>query len=149
MKLYHIKRKQANPNKLDVKREYLILGSATNPPTKIGMQQLIDYFSLQNNLSFVIHVAGYNTEILKYKKNLQIQNHGTISKEDLLYLLINVDGIIINQPTTSGALTRIVENRIAGIPIYANFGAARDFYNLSDIYIYETFEELQNLLLER
>lgn len=149
LKKIKIKRKQANPNKLDVKREYLILGSATNPPTKIGMQQLIDYFSLQNNLSFVIHVAGYNTEILKYKKNLQIQNHGTISKEDLLYLLINVDGIIINQPTTSGALTRIVENRIAGIPIYANFGAARDFYNLSDIYIYETFEELQNLLLER
>ena len=125
---------------------YLILGSATNPPTRMGMQALIDYFGSKNDLSCTIHVAGYQSETLMYIQNPKIEYHGTMESNELDALLICVDGIIINQPTTSGALTRIVENRLAGIPIYANFGAARDFYNLPDVHVYESFEELEELL---
>lgn len=127
------------------KKQYLILGSATNSPTRMGMQRLIDYFEQQKNVNYTIHVAGYNTETLSVGGGA-IVNHGTVSMEKLNELLIATDGIIIYQPTTSGALTRIVENRIAGIPIYANFGAARDFYNLPDVHVYNEIEELRNLL---
>lgn len=129
-----------------LEKTYLIIGSATNPPTRMGMQKLIDYFGSKDNLSYTIHVAGYQSETLKYVQNPKIEFHGTMDVCDLDALQILIDGIIINQPTTSGALTRIVENRLAGIPIYANFGAARDFYNLPDVHVYETFEELEILL---
>ena len=127
-------------------KSYLILGSATNPPTRMGMQSLIDYFGSKHDLSYTIHVAGYQSETLRYVQNPKMEYHGTMNACDLDTLQIQVDGIIINQPTTSGALTRIVENRLAGIPIYANFGAARDFYNLHDVHVYETLEELEGQL---
>ena len=127
-------------------KEYLILGSATNPPTRMGMQELINFFGSKLDLLYIIHVGGYKSETLDYVDNSNIVYHGTMSNDELFDLLVKVDGIIINQPTTSGALTRIVENRIAGIPVYANFGAARDFYNLPDVHVYESFEELEELL---
>lgn len=134
------KRKQNNV------KQYLILGSATNPPTRMGMQKLIDYFCQQKDLNCTIHVAGYNTETLYMGANSSVINHGTVSVEELNELLIKTDGVIISQPTTSGALTRILENRIAGIHIYANFGAARDYYNLPDVHVYNDIEELWKLL---
>ena len=134
------KRKQNNG------KQYIVLGSAVNPPTRMGMQRLVDYFENHKNNNYTIHVAGYQTEMLKVAEQTAIVNHGTVSTEKLTALLIATDGIIIYQPTTSGALTRIVENRIAGIPIYANFGAARDFYNLSDVHIFNDMDELERLL---
>lgn len=143
--LLKIKQKrELRPSKL--RKQYLLLGSATNPPTRMGMQRLLDYFDNEKDREYEIHVAGYNTESLTLKDDSAIMNHGTVKTEELEELLISTDGIIIYQPTTSGALTRIVENRIAGIPIYANFGAARDFYNLPDVHVYESFEELEELL---
>jgi hypothetical protein len=112
----------------------------------MGMQSLIDYFGSNHDLSYTIHVAGYQSETLRYVQNPKMEYHGTMDVGDLDALQIQVDGIIINQPTTSGALTRIVENRLAGIPIYANFGAARDFYNLPDVHVYDSLEDLEVLL---
>ncbi len=142
--LLEIKKKH-DARKKNEKKQYLILGSATNPPTRMGMQKLIDYFEQQKDANYTIHVAGYNTETLSVT-GAAVINHGTVSTEELEKLLISTDGIIIYQPTTSGALTRIVENRIANIPIYANFGAARDFYNLSDVHVYAEIDELNDLL---
>ena len=127
-------------------KDYLIFGSATNPPTRIGMQDLINFFGSKSEMLYTIHVGGYKSETLDYIENPNIVYHGTMSNDDLFDLLVRVDGIIINQPTTSGALTRIVENRIASIPVYANFGAARDFYNLPDVHVYDSFEELDKML---
>lgn len=142
--LVEIKKKRA-ARKNHEKKQYLILGSATNPPTRMGMQNLIDYLEQQKGENYSIHVAGYNTEMLHVSGGTVI-NHGTVTTEELGELLISTDGIIIYQPTTSGALTRIVENRIANIPIYANFGAARDFYNQADVHVYNEIEELYDLL---
>lgn len=139
-------KREAYQKNTKCEKSFLILGSATNPPTRMGMQKLIDYFGSKDNWTYTIHVAGYQSETLKYVLNPKIEYHGTMDACDLDELQILVDGIIINQPTTSGALTRIVENRLAGIPIYANFGAARDFYNLPDVHVYENFEELELLL---
>jgi len=139
-------RKLRERRKANKVRQYLILGSATNPPTRMGMQGLIDYFDKQKNNRFAIHVAGYNTETLTMPHGSAVINHGTVSSEQLRELSIETDGIIIYQPATSGALTRIAENRVAGIPIYANFGAARDYHNLPDVHVYADMEELREML---
>lgn len=130
----------------NIKRQYLILGSATNTPTRMGMQNIIDYFEQFKDVNYTIHVAGYQTETLSAPADSRIVNHGTVSNEELEQLLIQTDGLIIYQPTTSGALTRIAECRVAGIPVYANFGAARDYYNLSEVHVYSELEELNQLL---
>lgn len=142
--LLEIKRQRAK--KHNEKKQYLILGSATNLPTRLGMQSLIDYFDKQKDINYTIHIAGYNTETLKVSHGSAIVNHGTVSSGQLRELSFATDGIIIYQPATSGALTRIVENRIAGIPIFANFGAARDYHNLPDVHVYSTMEELKEML---
>lgn len=134
---------------LTSQKHYLLLGSATNPPTRLGMQNMLEYFSSSSDNSYHIHVAGYGTQTFEKYKNDKIIIHGAVSNEQLEELLIQTDGLLINQPTTSGALTRIVECRIAGIPVYANFGAARDFYNLSDVHVYDTIEELESMLMEK
>lgn len=143
--LLEIKNKREK-NKSCNKKQYLILGSATNPPTRMGMQRLVEYFDCQQDIKYTIHIAGYKTENLVLSADSKIINHGTVSSEVLEELLINTDGIIINQPTTSGALTRIAECRVAGIPIFVNFGAARDYYNLPDVHVYNTIEELNDIL---
>ena len=138
--------KRLRAERCDNKKQYLILGSATNPPTRMGMQVLIDYFDRQKDINYTIHIAGYNTETLNVPQGSTIVNHGTVTTEELQKLIIATDGIIIYQPATSGALTRIVENRIAGIPIYANFDAARDYYNLPDVHVYNNKAELKDML---
>lgn len=127
-------------------KHYLLLGSATNPPTRMGMQNIIDCFEQLGDVNYTIHVAGFRTETLSVPADSKIVNHGTVSNEELERLLIQTDGLIIYQPTTSGALTRIAECRVAGIPVYANFGAARDYYNLPDVHVYANMEELKEIL---
>lgn len=136
------KREQRIPKSCNV---FTLLGSATNAPTRSGMQALMDYAATQD-LPFKLIVAGYGTESLKPVTNSQIIFRGTLSNEELEKLLIDVDGVIIFQPPTTGALTRIPEMLLAGIPVFANFNAVRNYFNISGIEQYNTFEELFMML---
>ena len=136
------KREQREPNSI---RRYALLGSATNIPTRSGMQTLVDFASTQE-LPFDFFVAGYGTESLRQVSHPHISFLGTLSNEELEKMLVEVDGIIIYQPPTTGALTRIPEMLLAGIPVYANFDAARNYFNVNGIVTYQSFEELLGLL---
>lgn len=128
------------------RKTFALLGSATNTPTRSGMQSLIDFASTQE-LPFDLKVAGYGTEALKEVNHPHISFLGTLSNVELESLLIDTDGIIIFQPPTTGALTRIPEMLIAGIPVYANFDAARNYFEQSGVTIYHSFNELIEMLL--
>lgn len=130
---------------INVKERYLLLGSATNPPTRDGMQRLIEYLDGQE-LSFDIIVAGYGTEVLKRVNNPHISFLGTITNKDLNELLIMVTAVLIYQPPTTGALTRISEMLNANVPIFANYDAARNNYNVDGVQIYSSFEQLYEML---
>lgn len=136
------KREQREPNSI---RKYALLGSATNIPTRSGMQALVDFASTQD-LPFDFYVAGYGTESLRQVSHPHISFLGTLSNEELDKMLVKVDGIIIYQPPTTGALTRIPEMLLAGIPVYANFDAARNYFNVNGVVTYHSFEELLSLL---
>lgn len=142
--LFSICRERELRNSNPVKK-YALLGSATNPPTRSGMQALVDFASTQE-LPFKLLVAGYGTESLRKVAHSNISFMGTLSNEALEKMLVGVDGVIIYQPPTTGALTRIPEMLLAGIPIYANFDAARNYFNISGISSYRSFEELISLL---
>lgn len=136
------KREQREPNSI---RKYALLGSATNIPTRSGMQTLVDFASTRE-LPFDFYVAGYGTESLRQVSHPHISFLGTLSNEELDRMLVEVDGIIIYQPPTTGALTRIPEMLLAGIPVFANFDAARNYFNVNGIITYHSFEELIDLL---
>lgn len=129
-----------------ITNHFLLLGSATNPPTRQGMEDLLGFLSRQKSLPFYLDVAGYKTESLKCVSHPNIRLHGTVSDEQLESLLVETDGLIISQPPTSGALTRIEESLIAGIPIFASFSSARDYFQEKDIQIFDSYDDLLGLL---
>lgn len=125
----------------NAEKKFLLLGSATNVPTLTGMQSLIDAVSMDNH-PFTVAVAGYGTDSLRIPDNGKVQFWGPLSSEQLETALVETDAVLIYQPPTSGALTRITEMLVAGVPIFANFNAARDFHNVEDVNVYESFDDL-------
>lgn len=124
-------------------RRFLLLGSATNTPTRQGMQTLID--QIPSNSEYEFYVAGYGTESLDCAGR-NVIFLGPLSNQKLEELLVDIDALLIYQPPTTGSLTRIPEMLIAGIPIFANVDAARNFFDVKDVTIYHSFEELSKLL---
>jgi len=127
----------------------LLLGSATNPPTYNGMLEMISLCK-QEKPSVELHVGGFQTERLKDEvgESPQIILHGTLSDIELNNLLMNVDAVLIHQQVSTGALTRVPEMLIAGIPVLINADAARSNYEHKGLFIYNTDEQLLKYLRE-
>ena len=142
--LIGIRNRRSNRPENDCKK-YLLLGSATNPPTRQGMQLLLDKMA-QNNLSFELYVAGYGTDSIQTGDNKSIHHLGPVSADELERMLLISDALLVYQPPTSGALTRIIEMLLAGIPVFVNFDAARNYYDVGDVIVYKDVESLFELL---
>ncbi len=129
------------------KRTFLVVGSAINAPTAIGMQQLADY-AAGHCLNVELRIGGYGTSqyihIPNGCKNVVLL--GELSQEQLTREMKECTALLINQPPTTGALTRIVEAEMAGIPVVANTDSMRNYFNIPGIYEYHTMDELQEVL---
>ncbi|MGK7881878.1 MAG: hypothetical protein AB4060_17530 [Crocosphaera sp.] len=130
------------------KRKFLVIGTIGNPPTRLGMIELINTLKkIHKSLNFTIDIAGYGTEKLKeFCDQSFITLHGTLTPEELNKLLLETSAVLINQKTGVGALTKIPEMLIAGIPIIANITACRSAFDYSGIYCYQYDHELPDLL---
>jgi hypothetical protein len=128
----------------------LMLGSADNQPTRLGMQNRIDFFRKYPG-KYLLLIAGFHTEIFKTYVNgkERIKLLGELAQDELEDLLVDIDLILVHQPPTSGALTRIPEMLIAGIPVYANFAGARNSYDIEGVYTYNDDDELLDLFETR
>lgn len=143
---YYITIRQKREKRMhDEGRCFLLLGSATNIPTREGMQSMVDYFN-GTSLPFDLIVAGYGTESLTRPNNPRIRFYGSVSKDMLEQLLCEIDAVLVYQPPTTGALTRIPEMRIAGIPVFVNFDASRSYFNIDDVRLYYSFGDLLDKL---
>lgn len=134
-------------NKVE-KNRYLILGTAHNPPTRKGMIYLIDkinQMSFTEDIQFIF--AGYGTEQLKqFLNSPSIQIKGSLSKEDLETEMIYCTALLVYQPSTTGALTRISEFLVAGIPVFVNAEAAHSHYEMEGVNVYSNFNEFEQIL---
>ena len=117
---------------------FLLLGSAVNTPTKLGLIKLIQLLDCVEDKSLLFYVAGYGTDDLR--KELSVGTNfsfeGTVSDARLAELLSISKAVIINQPPTSGALTKIPELLSCNVPVIANLDAARTYYSNNGIIIY-------------
>ncbi|HTL90393.1 MAG TPA: hypothetical protein VL134_13415 [Leptolyngbya sp.] len=122
---------------------YLILGSATNPPTRQGMIEQIQWLKqVHQHFSFEVDIVGYGTESLREHCDLSFVVHGAVSEDHLTTILKDTKTALIHQTASSGALTRIPELLIAGIPIIANSNACRSAFDYAGIYCYDDWFEL-------
>lgn len=123
----------------------LLLGTFYNKPTFDGYVELLE--NIKRNTNIQINVAGFGSERLAdLFKDQNIKIWGSVDKDTLKQLIISADYGIIHQQASSGALTRIPELILAGLPLLVNAHAARSNFDVSGLKIYNTYEELTDLL---
>lgn len=131
------------------KRNFLLLGSAGNAPTRIGMQQLITMWGKVSPqlAGECLVVAGYGTEQLQVETRCaSLEFAGAVSDDKLDALLATVRAAVVFQEDGAGALTRIAEFLLAGIPVVANSHAARSYHHLPGIFEFYELAELPEML---
>jgi len=138
-----------NQRQQTIKNDFLIIGSAINPFTVDGIYYLVDvintYLSKEQNIK--VDLIGYQTETLKSELDYPWLNIcGTVTQEQLQQHLLKTKALLIYQSKGLGALTKIPEMLIAGVPIIANRIAARSATQYTGVYIYDTPEDLAMLL---
>ena len=146
-KLLELRAKRINDSK--DKNRFLILGSAHNKPTLLGMIEQLKWLgNIYSKHKFFVDIAGYDTQQLKSQVNnhLGFKFYGTVTSEELQDLMLNSKAILLHQNTGVGALTRIPEMLIAGIPVIANSHACRSAWNYDGVYCYENQSELAELM---
>ena len=128
------------------KMAYLLLGTAINEATRWGMQHIIDLWT-NHTIPYPLHVGGYGTEKLSVpEEEQQILFLGEMTDDQLQNEQIHAKALLIYQPPTTGALTRISEALVAGIPVIANDAAARSYYNMPNVHVYQDDNELLKIL---
>jgi len=60
----------------------------------------------------------------------------------------SVKALLCYQNSGSGALTRICEMLIAGVPVIANSHAARSFYNKKGLIEFSVLEDIDSVLID-
>jgi hypothetical protein len=130
------------------KHRFLVLGTALNAPTREGMIELLQWLTqISKEIPIQIDIAGYGTELLAgHFDNPNFTLHGAVTPPQLNDLLINAKATLAHQTKGAGALCRIPEMIVAGIPVIANAIACRSTSGYSGVYCYDDKKGLADLL---
>jgi hypothetical protein len=128
----------------------LMVGTAKNLPTRDGMELAAAYWH-QNRLDRAagkLIIGGYNCETYFDPRPYgdSVDFRGTLPNEEIDNLLSRVKAVLCYQETGAGALTRIGEMLIAGVPVLANTHAARSYYNMKGVMEFRELDELGEAL---
>jgi glycosyltransferase involved in cell wall biosynthesis len=134
------------------KKHVLILGTVQNPPTRLGVEDLLKGFAqYRNNKSptteIKVILAGHGTEAFKTIAPNEIQVEGSVSNERLRELQLHARATLIHHPKTTGSLTRVVEALIGGIPVICNKNAARGHNGNHGLHVVDSVHDLWNTAL--
>jgi hypothetical protein len=126
---------------------FVVLGSAVNPPTRAGMHELLSWIRSEPASSGEpIHVIGYGTESLRDLAGGRIVIHGGVDDTVLEDHLLRARAVILHQRAAVGALIRVSEMLLAGVPVLASAMAARSTSQYAGVIAYESLAELASLL---
>jgi hypothetical protein len=129
-------------------RRFLLLGTFNYPPTARSFVELIEFLcSKAWSRDFIIDVAGQGSERLASTITApHVVLHGTVTQERLGELLETTTAAIVHQRPSVGALTRIPELLVAGVPVIANVDASRSTWSFPGVSHYESLEELEEIV---
>ncbi len=135
------KRRESN------KEYYLFVGNINNYVSREGLEILIDYWAGSDELNDrKMVIAGLGTEKLLDKKSHNIEIKGPVSEDELNELIIKAKAAIIYQRRGAGALTKIADFLIAGVPVIANLHAARSWIGREGLTVFDEPAELPALI---
>jgi glycosyltransferase involved in cell wall biosynthesis len=128
----------------------LVIGSVKNAPTREGILRAVAYWQEQQleKKAGRLLVGGYDSDKLaaKLKDASGVEFLGSLSNEQLDDILCRVRACLCYQERGAGALTKICEMLIAGIPVAANTVAARSYHGMAGVVEFRGLEELQPAL---
>jgi hypothetical protein len=128
----------------------LALGTMGSEPTARGFRDLLRILeegALTLSTAASIVIAGYGTERLRTAfERTGTRVVGTVSEQDLDALQRDARALLVHYVPAPGALTRIPEALIAGIPVIANRHAARGYEGVPGVHVYDRPAELRELM---
>jgi hypothetical protein len=130
---------------------FLIVGSVSNPPTRLGMINLLKSIDTltekYRDFPYRFKVTGYGTEALaKEFNNPVVDILGATTEEDLNDMMRNCRAMVISQGFSSGALTKIPEMLVAGIPVITDNGSSRSYKRTEGLHVFNSPGELADLM---
>ncbi len=126
----------------------LLLGAALNPATARGMALQLEWLAALGDSMPDVVVAGPETESrLVAHQSPKIKLLGRIPRAELVALLESCSALLLHTAGGAGAVTRIPEALLAGVPIIANANAARDQHGTPGVHLYESPDEFRALAL--
>jgi hypothetical protein len=126
---------------------FVVLGSAVNPPTRAGIIEFLDWARTGGGPRDVpIHVVGHGTQELRHLGGGNVFVEGSLDDAALEAHLLRARAVILHQPAAVGALIRVSEMLLAGIPLLANPVAARSTAGYAGLTVYESLTDLSRLL---
>jgi hypothetical protein len=132
------------------KEDILMVGTSKNLPTREGMMRAASYWKEKGleKLAGKLIVGGFFSEeyLAAMPVGESVDYHGTFSREELDGVMEKVKACLCYQESGAGALTRICEMLIAGVPVLANTHAARSYYNVKGVYEFRQLDELEEAL---
>jgi glycosyltransferase involved in cell wall biosynthesis len=125
----------------------LILGSTANPQTRAGLEHQLQLLRAAGPIAGRrVVLAGNGTADLTDLAGKNIEVRGAVSDGELTTLMAEAAVLWTYQAAGTGALTRIVEALIAGVPVAGGGVALRSTAHLAHVYPAETVAELAALL---
>jgi hypothetical protein len=93
-------------------------------------------------------VAGPETDTrLAAHRSPRVELKGRVSRPQLIALLQSCSALLIHTRGGAGAVTRIPEALLAGVPVIANSNAARDQHGTPGVHVYDSIGEFRALVL--
>lgn len=126
----------------------LLLGAALNPATARGMAVQLDWLATLGPSAPRVIVAGPETESrFAAHRSPRVEILGRVPRPQLVTLLESCSALLIHTTAGAGAVTRIPEALLAGVPVIANSNAARDQYGTAGVHVYDSPAEFNALAL--
>jgi glycosyltransferase involved in cell wall biosynthesis len=129
-------------------RRFVVIGSVSNPPVRAGVLEILRRAApAVARAGAELHVAGNSTELIAREVAATgVVLHGRLPDHDLDALLGSATAALVFQTWGCGALTKLPELLLAGVPVIANGIAARSAHHYLGVYLFETDEELAELI---
>jgi hypothetical protein len=140
LKNIEITRKRRTDSTKDL---FLILGTVDNTPTRIGTERLLTQINTSKEWKIKFIVAGYGSEQLKSFENHNIEVRGSVSDDELNNLIVSALCVVIQQPQTTGFMTKLTELNLSEVPVYVigNYEQAKYLENYG-IFLVNSIDEI-------
>lgn len=134
------------------KEGIMLLGNAGNAATRRGMTQTMNNWKRQGLAGSFgkLLVAGYKTDVFfnKYPAESDIEFLGPLPDDRLDERLISIRAGLCHQEGGGGALIKIADMLVAGIPVLASSQTARSYYGRPGVIEFPGLLNLENALLQ-